>query len=124
MTNESLQQQLARLYQLQERDLELLSIHEKLQAIPRHLAQLETQVAQSEEDIATKSAALAEKEKAQRTKNRELEANAEQREKYRSEQRVVTSNDAYTALERQIEYLDEEDEAAEDAILVLMVESD
>ena len=39
MVNESLQQQLALLYQLQERDLELLSMQEKLQTIPHQIAQ-------------------------------------------------------------------------------------
>ena len=124
MANASLQQQLALLYQLQERDLELLSIHQKLQTIPRQIEQLKAGVVQCEEDFAAKSAELSETEKAQRAKNAELEMNAVQREKYQTEQRVVTSNEAYTALERQIEFLDREDEEAEDTILVLMEESD
>lgn len=124
MLNESLRPQLALLYQLQERDLELLSIQETLQTIPRQIAQLAAGITQYEEDIAAKSAELAEAEKAQRSKNAEIEMNAVQREKYQTEQRVVTSNEAYTALERQIEFLDREDEAAEDTILVLMEETD
>ena len=124
MSNESLQQQLALLYQLQERDLEVLSIHQKLQTIPRQIEELKAVVVQSEEDMAAKSAELAETEKVQRAKNAELEMNAVQREKYREEQRIVTSNEAYTALERQIEFLDKQDEEAEDTILVLMEESD
>ena len=39
-------------------------------------------------------------------------------------QRIVTSNEAYTALERQIEFLDGADEQAEDAILNLMEKGD
>ena len=124
MSNESLQQQLALLYQLQERDLELLLIHHKLQTIPRQIEELKAAVVQAEEDMAAKSAELAEKEKAQRAKNAELEMNAVQREKYREEQRIVTSNEAYSALERQIEFLDKQDEEIEDTILVLMEESD
>lgn len=124
MLNESLQPQLALLYQLQERDLELLSIQETLQTIPRQIAQLAAGVTQYEEDIAAKSEELAEAERAQRSKHAEIEMNAVQREKYQTEQRVVTSNEAYTALERQIEFLDREDEAAEDTILVLMEETD
>ena len=124
MTNESLRQQFALLYQLQERDLEMLSIHQKLQIIPSHIEKLQADVAQCEKDLAAKSEELAETEKAQRSKNADLEMNAVQREKYQTEQRVVTSNEAYTALERQIEFLDREDEEAEDAILVLMEESD
>ena len=124
MVNKSLQQQLALLYQLQERDLELLSIQQKLQTIPRHIAQLEAGITQYEEDIAAKSAELAETERVQRSKNANLEMNAVQRDKYQTEQRTVTSNEAYTALERQIEFLDREDEEAEDAILILMEEAD
>ena len=124
MANESLQQQLALLYQLQERDLELLSVHEKLRTIPRQIAQLAAEVTQYEADIAAKSAELAETEKGQRAKNAELEMNTVQREKYRTEQRTVTSNEAYTALERQIEFLDDKDAEAEDAILILMEEND
>ena len=124
MSNESLRQQLALLYQLQERDSELLSIHQKLQEIPRQIAQLEAGVTKHEEDTAAKSAELADVETEQRSKNAELEMNAEQREKYKNEQRSVPSNDAYTALERQIEYLDEKDEEAEDVLLNLMEDHD
>ena len=124
MANESLRQQLALLYQLQERDSELLSIQQKLQTIPRQIEQLEAEVAKYEADIAAKSEELAEAEKGQRARNAEIEMNAVQREKYQDEQRTVTSNEAYTALERQIEFLDEQDGEAEDAILLLMEESD
>ena len=124
MANEPLQEQLSLLYQLQERDHELLSLHQKLQDIPRRIEELEAGVAQCEDDMTAKSAELAEAEKEQRSKNAELEMNAVQREKYRNEQRIVTSNEAYTALERQIEYLDGEDGEAEDTILILMEKSD
>ena len=124
MANESLRQQLALLYQLQERDSELLSIQQKLQTIPHQIEELEAEVAKYEADIAAKSEELAEAEKGQRAKNAEIEMNAVQREKYQTEQRTATSNEAYTALERQIDYLDEQDDEAEDTILVLMEESD
>ncbi len=124
MSNESLRQQLALLYQLQQRDSELLAIHQKLQDIPRQIAQLEAGVTESEEETAAKSAEVAEVEKGQRAKNAELEMNAEQREKYKNEQRSVTSNEAYTALERQIEFLDEKDADAEDVLLNLMEDHD
>ncbi len=124
MSNESLRQQLALLYQLQERDSELLSIHQKLQDIPRQIVQLEAGVTESEEETAAKSAQLAEVEKEQRAKNAELEMNAEQREKYKNEQRSATSNEAYNALERQIEFLDDKDAEAEDVILNLMEDHD
>ncbi|MXZ01354.1 hypothetical protein F4Y93_12190, partial [Candidatus Poribacteria bacterium] len=62
MSNESLRQQLSRLYKLQERDSELLSIHQKLQDIPRQIAQLEARVTESEEETAAKLAEIAEDE--------------------------------------------------------------
>ena len=124
MANEALRQQLALLYQLQQRDAELLSIQQKLQTIPRQIEQLEAEVAKYEADIAAKSEELAEAERIQRAKNAEIEMNAVQREKYQNEQRTATSNEAYNALERQIEFLDEQDDEAEDAILMLMEESD
>ena len=124
MANESLRQQLALLYQLQKRDSELLTIQQKLQDIPNQIKQQQAEVAKHEVDLAAKAAELAEVEKTQRTKNAEIEMNAVQREKYQDEQRTVTSNEAYTALERQIEFLDQQDEEAEDTILILMEESD
>ena len=124
MANDSLRQQLALLYQLQERDTELLSIQQKLQSIPRQIEQLEAGVAKYEADLAAKSEELAEAEKGQRARNAEIEMNAVQREKYQTEQRTATTNEAYNALERQIEYLDEQDDEAEDTILALMEESD
>ncbi len=124
MANESLRQQLALLYQLQKRDSELLTIQQKLQDIPNQIEQQQAEVAKHEVDLAAKAAELAEVEKTQRAKNAEIETNAVQREKYQDEQRTVTSNEAYTALERQIEFLDQQDEEAEDTILILMEESD
>ena len=124
MANEALRQQLALLYQLQQRDAELLSIQQKLQTIPRQIEQLKAEVAKYEADIAAKSEELAAAEKVQRARNAEIEMNAVQREKYQNEQRTATSNPAYDALERQIEFLDEQDDEAEDAILMLMEESD
>ena len=124
MANESLRQQLALLYQLQERDSELLTIQQKLRDIPKQLEQLQAVVAKHEVDLAAKSAELTEAEVAQRTKNAEIETNAVQREKYQNEQRTATSNEAYNALERQIEFLDDQDAEAEDVILTLMEASD
>lgn len=124
MANESLRQQLALLYQLQERDSELLTIQQKLRDIPKQLKQLQAEVAKHEVDLAAKSAELADAEIAQHSRNAEIETNAVQREKYQNEQRTATSNEAYNALERQIEFLDNQDAEAEDAILILMEESD
>ncbi len=124
MENSSLRQQLALLYELQERDQVLLSIHERLQDIPRYIKELEAGVVKYKKDIETVTAALAECEKLQRSKSAEIEMSAVQREKYRTEQREVTSNEAYTALENQIDFLDEKEAEAEDYILVSMEESD
>ncbi len=124
MANESLRQQLALLYQLQEHDRELLSFHQQLQIIPHRIKQLEASVTKYRDDITVKSNELAEVEKLQRSKNAELEMNEVQREKYRNEQREVTSNDAYTALENQIEFLEQKDGETEEEILELMEKSD
>ena len=62
MANASLRQQLALLYQLQERDSELLAIQQKLQDIPNQIEQLQAQVAKHEVDLAAKSAELVEAE--------------------------------------------------------------
>ena len=124
MANESLRQQLALLYQLQEHDRELLSFHQRLQVIPRHIELLEATVTKYKENITAKSEELAEVEKLQRSKNTDLEMNAVQREKYKKEQREVTSNEAYTALENQIEFLDEKDSETEEEILELMEKGD
>ena len=124
MANAFSRQQLALLYQLQARDQELLAAHKQLQAIPRQKEQLQAGITKSKAALTAKTAELAEAEKAQRARNAELEMNAVQRDKYRAEQREVTSNEAYSALERQIEFLDQKDEEAEDAILELMEDSD
>lgn len=124
MVNESLRQQLALLYELQEHDRELLSFHQRLQTIPRHIEQLEATVTKYRKNITAKSDELAEVEKGQRSKNAELEMNEVQREKYRNEQREVTTNEAYIALENQIEFLDKKDSETEEEILELMEKGD
>ncbi len=120
MSNDSLRQQLAVLYQLQEHDRELLSIHERFNSIPRHIKQLEASVTKHKTDISVKSDELAEVEKSLRSKNADLEINEVQREKYKQEQREVSSNEAYIALENQIEFLDQKDDETEGEILELM----
>ncbi len=124
MANGSLRQQLSLLYQLQEHDRELLSLHQRFQTIPRHIKQLEDSVTKFKTDITAKSDELAEVEKSLRSKNAELEMNEVQREKYKTEQRTVTTNDQYTALENQIDYLDQKDLETEEEILELMEKSD
>lgn len=124
MANETLRQQLANLYRLQEHDRELLSYHQRLIEIPRHIEKLEQTVTKFKTDISTKSDKLGEIEKNLRTMNVELETNGEQREKFRNEQREVTSNEAYAALENQIEYLDQKDAETEIQILELMEKVD
>ena len=124
MANESLRQQLANLYKLQEHDRELLSFHQRLTEIPKHIKKLEISVTKFKTDISTKSDELAEIEIKLRSMNVELETNEEQREKFRNEQREVTSNDAYAALENQIEYLDQKDAETEEQILELMEKVD
>ena len=120
----SLKHQLATLYQLQEHDLGLLSIRKQLQALPRQIEKLVANATKSSQALAATTAALAEVEKAQRSKNAALEMNAVQRQKYETEQRIATSNEAYSALERQIEFLNQQDADLEDEILVLMEEAD
>ncbi len=124
MANESLRQQLANLYKLQEHDRELLSYHKRLTEIPRHIEKLEQSVTKFKTDISAKSDELAEIEKNLRSMNIELETNEEQREKFRNEQREVTTNDAYAALENQIEYLNQKDAETEEQILELMEKVD
>ena len=106
MANGSLQKQLAELYQLQEHDRELLSMHQQFQTIPRQLKQLEDSVTKFKTEMNEISDQLSEVEKSLRSKNAELEMNDVQREKYKTEQLTVTTNDQYTALENQIDFLD------------------
>lgn len=124
MSNESLRQQLAILYKLQEHDRELLSFHQRLTEIPRHIEKLEQSVTKFKTDISAKSDELADIEKNLRSKNVELETNEEQREKFRNDQRDVTTNDEYAALENQIEFLDQKDAETEEQILELMEKVD
>lgn len=124
MSNETLRQQLALLYKLQENDRELLSIHKRFQAIPRHIKQLEVNVTQHNDNLTQKSDELAEIEKSLRSKNADLEMNEVQREKYKTEQREVTTNEAYSALEKQIEFLDDKDADTEIEILELLETAD
>lgn len=124
MANGSLRQQLAWLYELQQHDRELLSYHKQLQTIPRQIAQLEASVTKYKAAIDAKNEELGEIEKNIRSLNATLEMNEVQREKYKGEQRVVSSNDAYNALENQIEFLDKKDGETEEEILELMEKVD
>ena len=124
MANKDLQPQLAWLYKLQEHDRELLSFHKQLQTIPKQIAQLEAGVTKYKVEITTKTEELGEIEKNLRSLNAKLKMNEEQKEKYRNEQRTITTNKEYAALENQIEFLDEQGGETEEEILELMEKVD
>ena len=124
MPNSGLQDQLGLLYQLQQIELTILSLHQHRQAIPLKIAKLEEEFQVHQGALDAKKEALAETERELRSKNAELTDQQEQRKKYETQLRIVKTNKEYQALDKEISFQQEKEAEVEDAILGIMLDID
>lgn len=124
MPNLDLKKQLASLYELQQFDLKMLSLHEQRQSVPLKIAKLEESFQIHEQALEVKKGALAQVEKELRSKNAELEGQQEHQQKYQTQLREVKTNREYQALDKEISFLEEKESEIEDTILGIMLQID
>lgn len=124
MPNPDLKEQLASLHQLQQVDLNILGLHQKLQSVPIKLKELDDRLQIHEQQLKAKEEALAAAEKEQRSKSAQLQMEQEQRGKYEAQLREVKTNREYQALDKEINFLHQKEAEIEDVILEVMLQID
>ena len=119
-----LHDQLQRLYELQQIDLEIIALYQQFKQVPARIEKLDSSFHVHEQKLAEKQQKLAEAEKAQRSKTGEIEMLNEQALKYQAQLRGVKTNKEYQALDKEISYLDDKKAQIEDEILSYMEATD
>jgi len=116
--------QLPIILQLQEIDGKIDKLESRKAEIPVKLQNLDARLAKHRKSFQVRSEALEELQKERRSKDRQLETQQDQLEKYKSQRLSVKTNKEYTALESEIANLEESNSAIEDEILELMISVD
>jgi uncharacterized protein len=113
--------QLKSLIQLQEVDLRLNGIRERLARFPKRLAEVEMRVTAAKQQVAAEKEALTTAQKERKTFEMDVEQWKERAKKYRNQSGEVKTNEAYKALLHEIENAEAEVAKAEDRLLERMV---
>src|ERR1700719_4378212 len=109
------------LIELQAVDLRLIEIRERMSRFPKRLAELEGRVNTARQQITTAKDALTSSLKDRKTYEMDVEQWKERAKKYRSQSGEVKTNEAYKALQHEIQNAESEVSKAEDRLLDRMV---
>src|SRR6202795_1326280 len=109
------------LIELQAVDLRLIEIRERLSRFPKRLAELEARVTAARQQIITAKEALRGSLKDRKTYEMDVEQWKERAKKYRNQSAEVKTNEAYKALQHEIQNAEGEVSKAEDRLLDRMV---
>ena len=110
-----------RLVELQAVDLRLAELRGRLNALPEQLAAVEKQVADARQRIAAAKEALTTSLKDRKRYEMDVDTWREKARKYRQQSFEVKTNEAYKALQHEIEHAEKEMTQAEDRLLERMV---
>jgi uncharacterized protein len=113
--------QLKSLIQLQEVDLRLNGIRERLARFPKRLAEVEMRVTAAKQQVVAAKETLTTAQKERKTFEMDVEQWKERAKKYRNQSGEVKTNEAYKALLHEIENAEAEVAKAEDRLLERMV---
>jgi uncharacterized protein len=109
------------LIELQAVDFRLIEIRERVSKFPKRLAELESRVTAARQQIATAKEALTGSLKERKTYEMDVEQWKERAKKYRNQSGEVKTNEAYKALQHEIQNAENEMAKAEDRLLDRMV---
>jgi len=110
-----------RLVELQAADLRLAELRGRLNALPAQLAAVEKRVADARQKIAVAKDALTTSLKDRKKYELDVDAWKEKARKYRAQSFEVKTNEAYKALQHEIEHSEKQMAEAEDRLLERMV---
>jgi len=110
-----------RLVELQAADLRLAELRGRLNALPEQLAAVEKRVTDARQQIATAKDALTTSLKDRKKYEIDVDTWKEKARKYRAQSFEVKTNEAYKALQHEIEHSEKQMAEAEDRLLERMV---
>jgi predicted nucleic acid-binding Zn-ribbon protein len=110
-----------RLIELQALDVRLAELRARLHALPEQLAAVEKQAAAGRHEVAAAKEALTNSLKDRKKYEIDVETWKEKARKYRQQSSEVKTNEAYKALQHEIETAEKETAQAEDRLLERMV---
>lgn len=110
-----------RLIELQAVDLRLNELRARLQDLPKQIAAIDQRVAASKQQVAAAKESLTKSLKDRKTFEMDVESWKEKARKYRSQSSEVKTNEAYKALQHEIQHAEGEVAQAEDRLLERMV---
>ena len=113
--------EISRLVDLQALDLRLSELRAKLTAIPVQLAAVEKAVADSRQQVTAAKEALTSSLKERKNYEMDVDSWKEKAKKYRDQSFAVKTNDAYKALQHEIQHAETQVAQAEDRLLERMV---
>jgi uncharacterized protein len=119
-----MQPEIKRLVDLQAADLYLAGLRARLNALPQQLAALDKRVADGRQRIAASKESLTSSLKDRKTYEMDVDAWKEKAKKYRDQSFTVKTNEAYKALQHEIEHAEGEVAQAEERLLVRMVDGE
>jgi predicted nucleic acid-binding Zn-ribbon protein len=109
------------LVDLQAVDLRLFQLRAQLAALPQQLAGVDQQVSQARQRVTAAKDSLAASLKARKTFEMDVESWKDRARKYRDQSAAVKTNEAYKALQHEIQHAEQEMAHAEDRLLERMV---
>src|SRR6202049_1516246 len=109
------------LIELQAVDLRLIEIRERLSRFPKRLAEVEARVTAARHQITTAKEVMTGSLKDRKTYEMDVEQWKERAKKYRNQSGEVRTNEAYKALQHEIQNAEDEASKAEDRLLDRMV---
>lgn len=119
-----MQPEIKRLVELQAADAEIVRLRARLNKFPQQLAEIEKHLAEGKQRLAATKESLTSSLKDRKKYELDVETWKEKAKKYRDQSFTVKTNEAYKALQHEIEHAEKEVAQAEERLLVRMVDGE
>lgn len=113
-----------RLVELQAADLDLGRVRARLNSFPQQLAEIDKRLADGKQHLAAKKESLTSSLKDRKKYEMDVESWKEKAKKYRDQSFTVKTNEAYKALQHEIDHAEGEVALAEERLLARMVDGE
>jgi predicted nucleic acid-binding Zn-ribbon protein len=112
------------LIELQAADSEITRLRSRLNAYPQQLAEIDKRLAEAKQQVAAKKESLTSSLKDRKKYEMDVDAWKEKAKKYRDQSFTVKTNEAYKALQHEIDHAEKEVAQAEERLLARMVDGE
>lgn len=119
-----MQPEIKRLVELQAADSEITRLRSRLSAFPQQLTAIDRRLAESKQHVTAKKESLTASLKDRKKYEMDVDAWKEKAKKYRDQSFTVKTNEAYKALQHEIEHAEKEVAQAEERLLARMVDGE